>query len=201
MEEIRSFIAIELPDELKRALTRLQAQLKASDPPSVKWVDASSIHLTLKFLGNVTFKQIEEITRAMAKAAAGISPFRLEVKDLGVFPGPTRVRVVWVGLGGEIDRLTQLQEKIEAKVAPLGFPSEGRPFTPHLTLARVREQATPQERESLGQLITNTKATIDYAFTVDSVNLIRSILSREGALYSRLATVSLKPFGQTRMGL
>ncbi|MFH1015728.1 MAG: RNA 2',3'-cyclic phosphodiesterase [Chloroflexota bacterium] len=199
MEEIRSFIAIELPDELKAALTRLQAQLKASDPPSVKWVDAYGIHLTLKFLGNVTFKQIEEITRAMAKAAAGISPFRLEVKDLGVFPGPTRVRVVWVGLGGEIDRLTQLQEKIEADVAPLGFLPEGRPFTPHLTLARVREQATPQERESLGQLITNTKATIDYAFTVDSVNLIRSILSREGALYSRLATVPLKPFGQSKM--
>lgn len=199
MEEIRSFIAIELPDELKRTLVRLQAQLKASDSPSVKWVDPYGIHLTLKFLGNVTFKQIEEITRAMEKAAAGISPFRLEVKDLGVFPGPTKVRVVWVGLGGDLDRLTQLQEKIEANVAPFGFPPEGRPFTPHLTLARVREQATPQERENLGQLITNTKTTIDYTFTVDSVNLMRSILSREGALYSRLATVPLKPLGQSKM--
>lgn len=201
MEEIRAFIAIELPDELKRAITSLQTQLKTSSPPSVKWVDASGIHLTLKFLGNVSFKQIEEITRAMEKAAAGFSPLRLEVEDLGVFPGPTRVRVVWVGLGGEIDRLTQLQEKIEANVAPLGFPPEGRPFAPHLTLARVRDDATPQERESLGQLITNTRANIDFTFTVDSVNLMRSILSREGALYSQLAAVPLKPFGQTRMGV
>ena len=199
MEEIRSFIAIELPDELKRELTKLEAQLKANDTPFVKWVDPSGIHLTLKFLGNVNLKQIEEIVRAMEKAVVGISPFRLEVKDLGVFPGPARVRVVWVGLGDDLDTLTRLQERIEANVSPLGFPPEGRPFSPHLTLARVREEATPQERESLGQLITVTKAALSFSFTVTSLSLMRSILSREGALYSQLASIPLKPFGQTKM--
>jgi 2'-5' RNA ligase len=199
MDEIRSFIAIELPDELRRVLSKLQAELKSGDQPFIKWVDPNSIHLTLKFLGNIAFKKIEDVTKAMEKAAAGISPFTLEVKDLDVFPGPKRVRVVWVGLSGDIGELKKLQEKIEAEVSPLGFPTESREFTPHLTLARVRDDATPQEREALGQLITNTKAAIDHSFRVESVNLMRSILSREGAVYSRIAAIPLKPFGQTKM--
>jgi len=199
MDEIRSFIAIELPGELRRTLSKLQTQLKSGEQRSVKWVDPNSIHLTLKFLGNITFKQIEDVTRAMEQAAAGISPFNLEVKELGVFPGPKRVRVVWVGLTSDLDQLKRLQQKIESTVSPLGFPSKAREFTPHLTLARVRDDATPQEREALGQLITSTKAAIDYSFTVDSLNLMRSILSREGAIYSRIAAIPLKPFGQTKM--
>jgi len=192
MEEIRSFIAIELPEELKSALAKLQAQLKAENQSPVKWADPYGIHLTLKFLGNISFKQIEEITKAMETAAAGIAPFRLEVKDLGVFPNLKRVRVVWVGVGGDLERLNQLQQRIESNLTPLGFPPEGRPFSPHLTLARVREQATPEERESLAQLITNTKFTLSYQFTVDGINLMKSLLTREGAIYSRISSVRLK---------
>ncbi len=93
MEQVRSFIAIELPDEVKSELNRLLAQLKVGNPPSVKWVDPYGIHLTLKFLGSITATMIDEIGGVMEAAAQGISPFHLEVKDLGVFPNPKNTQV------------------------------------------------------------------------------------------------------------
>ncbi len=192
MELVRSFIAIELPDELKAGLTRLQAQLKLAEPPPVKWVDPFSIHLTLKFLGNIAVDRISEITRAMEAATQGIPPFHLEVKGLGVFPNLRRVQVVWVGISGEVDELGQLQQRIESNLAPLGFTAESRPFTPHLTLARLRDQASPDERQRFGQLIAGTRFEAVYTIKVDSINLMRSQLTRGGAIYSRLSSVELK---------
>ena len=192
MEQVRSFIAIKLPDELKRGLTQLQAQLKLGNQPSVKWVDPNSIHLTLKFLGNVPVDRIDNITGAMEKAAQGISPFHLEVKDLGVFPNLRRVQVVWVGISGQVERLSQLQQRIESNLAPLGFAPESRPFTPHLTLARLRDRTLPDERQRFGQLIADTRFEAVYTFTVEAISLMRSQLTREGAIYSRISSAGLK---------
>jgi len=192
MEQVRSFIAIELPDEIKLGLIRLQAQLKLGRQPSVKWVDPHSIHLTLKFLGNVPADRIDSITAAMGKAVQGISPFHLEVKDLGVFPNLRRVQVVWVGIGGQVDRVCQLQQQIESGLVPLGFAPESRPFTPHLTLARVRDRASPDERQRFGQLIASTRFDAGYAFEVKAISLMRSQLTREGAIYSRISSIGLK---------
>ena len=192
MEQVRSFIAIELPDELKVGLAQLEAQLKLSKRPSVKWVDPYSIHLTLKFLGNIATDMISEITRAMEETTQGIAPFHLEVKGLGAFPNLRRVQVVWVGISGEIDRLGQLQHHIESNLAPLGFSAESRPFTPHLTLARLRDRALPSERQGFGQLIASTRFEAVYTIKVDSINLMKSQLTREGAIYSRLSSVELK---------
>ncbi len=192
MEQIRSFIAIELPPEIKLALSRLQAQLKSSQQRSIKWVDTEGIHLTLKFLGAVAADKIGEITKAIEISAQGIPPLHLEIKGLGVFPGMKRVQVVWVGMGGDIEKLSRLQQQLESSLEPFGFVPESRPFTPHLTLARVRDQASFDERQSLGQLIASTRFETAYGFSVDSVNLMRSQLTREGAIYTRLASVKLK---------
>ena len=192
MEQIRSFIAIELPDELKLELTQLEARLKLGKQPWVKWVDPYSIHLTLKFLGSIVADRIGEITRAIEEAVQGIPPFRLEVKDLGVFPNLRRVQVAWVGIGGEVDKLGQLQQRIESNLAPLGFAPESRPFTPHLTLARLRDQAPLDERQRFGQLIVGTRFEGAYTIEVDAVNLMRSQLTREGAIYSRISSVRLR---------
>jgi len=191
MEQVRSFIAIELSDELKLGLAQLEAQLKLGKQPWVKWVDPYSIHLTLKFLGNVAVERIDEITRAMEEAVQGIPLFHLEVKDLGVFPNLRRVQVVWVGVGGEVDRLGKLQQRIEANLAHLGFVPESRPFVPHLTLARIRAQATPDERQRFGELIASTRFEAVYSIKVDNISLMRSQLTREGAIYSRLSSVGL----------
>lgn len=191
MEQVRSFIAIELPDEVKAALSRIQSRLKSGGQFPVKWVDPYSIHLTLKFLGNVAVARLEEITRATAEASQGIPPFLLEVRNLGVFPNPRKTQVIWVGLGGDIDRLSQLQRHLESGLTPLGFAPENRPFTPHLTLARVRERASPEERQNMGQLIAGTRLETTHEIHVNEVILMKSQLTREGAIYHQISRIKL----------
>lgn len=192
MEQIRSFIAIELPDEVKSALTRLEDRLKSGGDYPVKWVDPNNIHLTLKFLGNISSGRISEITAALETAVQGMPPFHLDIKGLGVFPNTRRVQVAWVGVSGALDRLTELQQRIESNVAPLGFPTESRPFSPHLTIARLRDYATSDDRQAFGQLIASTRFEGNSGFDVDYVNLMSSQLTREGPVYSRLSSVKLK---------
>lgn len=192
MEQIRSFIAAELPDELGSWLSQLQARLKADKSPGVKWVDPYGIHLTLKFLGDVAIDKTDAITRAMETASQGISPFNLTIKDLGVFPNLRRVQVVWVGISGEVTKLSQLQQNIEANLAKLGFAPESRAFKPHLTLARLRNQASPDERQKFGQFISDIKFEEAYHFEVNVISLMKSQLTREGAIYSRINSVKLK---------
>jgi 2'-5' RNA ligase len=197
MEQVRCFIAVELPEEVKAGLSRLQAQLKSAGQFPVKWVNPYSIHLTLKFLGNVDAERTSQITEAAAEAAQGVSPLNLEIKDLGVFPNPRRVQVVWVGISGEVDKLLQLQKGIESSLSGLGFAPEARAFTPHLTLARVRDRASPEERQKLGELIAGTKFEAENAFSVAAIRLMRSQLTREGAIYSQISSIELgKPLSK-----
>lgn len=191
MESVRAFVAIELPSSVKSALSQLQDNLKRSEHASVKWVNTGSIHLTLKFLGNIATETIPELTRVISEAARGITPFHLELGEMGVFPNLRAPRVVWVGLRGETATLSVLQENIESALIPLGFPPESRAFSPHLTLGRVREKASPGERRSLGQAVASSKVASMEPFPVDSVSLMRSTLTREGAVYSRLYSVAL----------
>ncbi len=192
MEQIRSFIAIELPDELKLALSQLELELKSGKQPWVKWVDTKNIHLTLKFLGNISTDRVSEITKAMEEATQGIPPFHLEVRSLGVFPNLKRVQVVWVGISGEVEKLVRLQQCIESNLAHLGFTPESRPFTPHLTLARLRNQASLEERQKFGQLIASTRFEAAHTIKVEAINLMRSQLTREGAIYSLISSARLK---------
>jgi 2'-5' RNA ligase len=109
MEQVRCFIAIELPDGVKRGLRELQAQLKAGSQAPAKWVDPTNIHLTLKFLGNVAVDRMGEITTAMTQAVQGTSSLSLEIRELGVFPNPRRVQIVWVGVRGETEKLARIR--------------------------------------------------------------------------------------------
>ncbi|MGB2855624.1 MAG: RNA 2',3'-cyclic phosphodiesterase [Dehalococcoidia bacterium] len=196
MESVRAFIAIELPGSVKSALSQLQDNLKRSEHTSVKWVDTGSIHLTLKFLGNIATETIPELTKVLSEAARGITPFHLELGEMGVFPNLRAPRVVWVGLRGETATLSVLQENIESALITLGFPPENRAFSPHLTLGRVREKASPGERRSLGQAVASSKVASMEPFPVDSLSLMRSTLTREGAVYSRLYSVALREVEQ-----
>ena len=191
MEQIRSFIAIELPVGLKQELARLETQLKADNQPWIKWVKPDSIHLTLKFLGNIASDTTAAITGAIEKSARGINPFNLKVAGLGVFPNPKRVKVAWVGISGEVDKLSRLQKRLESNLAPMGFAPESRPFTPHLTLARLSERASPTERQGFGKLIASTRFETD-DFEVKDISLMRSQLTRGGAIYTRISLVKLE---------
>ena len=191
IEQIRSFIAIELPEPVKIGLRQIQDVLKSPGPTSAKWVDPNSIHLTLKFLGNVSIDKIAGIITMTERAIETFGPFRLEIGGLGAFPNMRRVQVVWVGIAGDLDRLQLLQKRVESKMAELGFPPEGRAFTPHLTLARVRDNATPDQRQALGQIIAGIKLESSLIVDVNSVSLMRSQLNPSGAVYTELHSFAL----------
>jgi len=190
-EQIRSFVAIELPEEAKKGLTRLRKELERDEYRFVKWVAPGGIHLTLKFLGNIPSNRVTEITEGIKKAAQGISPFLLEISDLGAFPSLKQARVLWVGVGGELDKLSTLQQNIDSALAALGFAKEERTFVPHLTLARIREGASPPERTSFGELVGATVFEDKYPVKVEAIKLMRSQLTPAGALYTCLSVVGL----------
>lgn len=190
-EQIRSFIAIELSEEAKKGLARLRKELERDEHKFVKWVDPGAIHLTLKFLGNIPSKRVAEITEAIEEAAQGIPPFHLEISGLGAFPSLRQARVFWVGVGGEVDKLSGLQQNIDSALAALGFAKEERPFVPHLTLARIREGASPPERRSFGELVGSTIFEDKYPVAVETIRLMRSQLTPAGAIYTCLSVVGL----------
>ena len=191
VRQIRSFIAIELPDEAKEGLARLRNELQRNEHGFVKWVDPGGIHVTLKFLGNIPAGQVAEITGAIGEATQGISPFHLEISGLGAFPSVRQPRVLWVGVGGETDKLSRLQQNVDSALAALGFAREERPFAPHLTLARVREGTSGPERRSFSELLGSATFENKYPVEVEAVKLMRSELTRAGAIYSSLSVVRL----------
>jgi RNA 2',3'-cyclic 3'-phosphodiesterase len=191
-EIVRSFIAIELPEDVKLALKNVEGVLSRNDPGIAKWVDPNAVHLTLKFLGGVPNKKLDAIISVVQDAVRGVSPFDLTIQALGAFPNLRRVRVVWVGLAGDLEVLQKLQDKIETNLVPLGFPVENRSFTPHLTLARLREDASPLQRQTLGEIIARTTFESPPPIKVDAVNLMRSELTRAGAIYTCLNAIELK---------
>jgi len=191
-QQIRSFIAIELPKEVKSGLHRLQNELKLPRHTFVKWVAPESIHITLKFLGNISPGKVVEITKVMEQSSQGASPFQLEIGGIGAFPNLRQPRVLWLSIKGELDRLVALQQHIDSGLVPLGFAKETRPFTPHLTLARLREGISPGDRRDFGELVMKTPSEVNYKFDVNSLSLMKSQLLPGGAVYSRLAEVKLE---------
>jgi 2'-5' RNA ligase len=191
-QTIRSFIAIELPEAVKTGLQQLQTELTLPSYSFVKCVAPEGIHLTLKFLGNVSSQKISDITRVMEQASRGVSAFQLQLTEVGAFPNMRRPRVVWVGIKGEVDKLIGWQQRLDDGLVPLGFAKEARPFTPHLTLARLRDNCSPADILTFGEMLGKARVEVDYKFTVANLNLMRSQLLPTGAVYSQLAEVKLK---------
>lgn len=193
MEQIRTFVAIELDKALKTALRRIQASLKNSQVSHIaRWVSPDSVHLTLKFLGNVPVTRVEEIGQAVHQACQPYAPFQICLTDLGCFPHARRPRVIWVGIGGEVETLVRLQRSVDSELNRIGFKPEKRGFTPHLTLARIRDRARPHERQELARLVSMAQVDTTASMTVREVHLIRSDLRPSGAVYTRLAAALLE---------
>ncbi|NQT72208.1 MAG: RNA 2',3'-cyclic phosphodiesterase [Chloroflexi bacterium] len=191
MGEIRAFIAIELPDEVKNELSEILYKLKPGREKAVKWVNPNSIHLTLKFLGNIPEERIVDITHAIAKASSLTFPFNLELKGLGAFPNLKSPRVVWVGIGGDLPIITNLQRQIDQSLIPLGFSPEKRDFSPHLTLGRVRDKTSKNERYELGKTVESLEIPKSASFSADRFSLMQSTLTNNGAIYSQIEAFML----------
>lgn len=178
---MRTFVALDLPEPIRSALRQKQAAFRAACPDA-RWTRIEGIHLTLKFLGEISDAQSSQVTNALASLAP-FKPFPIEVKGFGFFPDARRPRVFWAGLEAPVD-LIQLAARVEALMEPLGFPKEPRPFTPHLTLARFKE---PRPQPALQELLRGQSETRLGSFEVSEFFLFESKLSPRGAEYRRLA--------------
>ncbi len=183
---MRSFIAIELPEKIKSALSELQQELKKCGT-DIRWIKPENIHLTLKFLGNIDEKDIDTIVKIIEGTCSRYSVFELHISGVGVFPNVKSSRVLWVGVKGN-EVFTGLQQEIESGMASLGFQRENRKFIPHLTLGRFKSS---QGKGALLDKIQLHENTIFGLIDVKSVSLIRSDLSQAGARYSRIVEILL----------
>ncbi len=189
---IRAFIAIDLTPEIRQRLDQVSGQLKQRlENVPVRWVPASNIHLTLKFLGDVSINNLEMLKKILQTEVEGHHPFEISVGNLGAFPTPRHARVVWVGVEAPPDLLS-VQHGIEAATARLGYAREERPFSPHLTLGRVSRNATAKDAHLLSEVLESTKVGYLGAAQVDSVHLFRSDLKPTGSVYTRIFTATLK---------
>ncbi len=192
VENIRSFIAIALDQRARAALQQLQDTLRRKPGmQAARWVAPGNVHLTLKFLGDAPADDIPLIAEALRERCAGHAPFRLALSGLGCFPNARQPRIVWVGLQGDTAALLGLQRDVEAALDDLGYPPERRPFSPHLTIARVHQSAKRSDLESLGRGVERATVGELAALPVDTVRLMRSDLRPEGPIYSELAAIPL----------
>lgn len=191
----RLFVAVELPAGAQEALAASMGQLRGLTPAGVRWVQPAGIHLTLKFLGEVKGGLVEPLLGALREAAAGVgkAAFPLHLDGLGVFPNRREPRVIWAGVGGDLGSLAGIQGRVEDAAAALGLARERRAFRPHLTLGRVRDGVTPAARRELGSVVAEQGPVVAaaYAWDVEEISLIRSVLTPQGAVYTSLGMARL----------
>lgn len=187
MAKIRTFICIELTEEIRQRLADLQRELKQYSA-DVRWVRPESIHLTLKFLGDVDERAINDIAQATEIACKGTPTFFIGIRQTGAFPNLRRPRVLWVDVDEPEGNLKSLHKKIEEELTSLGYPKEKRSFSPHLTIGRVK---------SLREIdkVTQKLQAMDFTagnFQASEVVVMRSELKPSGAVYTPLLKVQLK---------
>ena len=180
---IRTFLAIDLPEEIKVQIENVQTRLKAT-VKGIKWTRPEGIHLTLKFFGNISENEIADIFRVVDKNTVDIRPLSLKVLTLGTFPNLKRPRVLWLGIGGSVEKLFDLQKEIEKDLESIGFQRENRAFSAHLTLGRIK---SPKNVSGLSEIMTNEKHYDAGSFCAGGLTLLQSDLTPQGAIYTKLA--------------
>lgn len=184
---IRVFIAMDIGTELQQELKIIQDGLKRHLRGKLAWVKPDNIHLTLKFLGNVTQDRVNYIEDTLDEIARKEKPFSISLAPLGAFPGITIPRVIWVGVAGDIAIIKNIRDKLELSLSHLGFKKEDNPFHPHLTLARVKSIENPAQISGIFSQINpkNLRAAID------RIILFKSELIPQGAIYENLCEKKL----------
>jgi 2'-5' RNA ligase len=191
MNVIRAFIAINLSEEVHHGLEQVLQDLKSRLPDgAVRWVPAKNIHLTIKFLGDVSVASLEMLKTMLRAEAARHQQFEFSVGGIGAFPSPRRPRVIWVGVEAPSE-LSGLQRGVETEMARLGYAPEERPFSPHLTIGRVTRNADPNELHQLSGVLEAYKVGFLGVTRVQAIHLFQSDLQPSGAIYTRLYSALL----------
>ncbi|MDB4349762.1 RNA 2',3'-cyclic phosphodiesterase [Omnitrophica bacterium] len=181
-ETIRTFIALELSPEIKSELTNVQDLLKPSKA-DVKWTKPGSMHLTLKFLGNIAQEKAEEVKKSLESVSSRHKPFEVSLFEIGGFPRLESPRVIWVGIDKGCAQAEALAKDVEETLSGIGFEKEKRPFTAHLTLGRVR---SPKGRNELVLKIKALDFKPSASCTIDKIILFQSTLTPQGPIYTPL---------------
>ncbi|MCX7046715.1 MAG: RNA 2',3'-cyclic phosphodiesterase [Candidatus Sumerlaeota bacterium] len=191
-ETIRAFIAFDIGDEIRRQITDLTERLEkgfvftGADP---KWAGLEGIHLTLKFLGNISREKLPEIENAMIAATSDCPPVVFSARGLGVFPDERRPRVLWVGIKRGAEEICELQQRLDDALIRLGFLPEEREFHPHLTLARFKSS---RGARGMAQVIKSHARFFCGEAAADRLTLYRSELHPSGARYTVLVEAPLR---------
>ena len=189
---IRAFVALPVPGEVQRYLHALQRRMANAAPQAVRWVDSGSMHLTLKFLGDIPEAQVPDIAAVIQQAAANAAPLRLPLVTVGCFPTPLNPRVIWAGLGGDVVRLHELQRTVDDGLTALGFAAETQEFAPHITLGRVRDNTPPDDLGALARMLAQPPSFSGApSATIDRIVLVKSTLTPAGSVYEHLAEALL----------
>ncbi len=192
MPVIRAFIAIDLSPEIRRRLDQVSSQLKQRlDGIPIRWVPASNIHLTLKFLGDVSLNNLEMLKKVLQTEVEGHHPFEVSVGGLGAFPTVRHPRVVWIGVEAPTD-LASIQRGVDSAMGKLGYAQEDRPFSAHLTLGRVSRNANSRDTHQIGETLEATKIGFLGVVQVDAILLFKSDLQPTGSVYTKLFSAPLK---------
>ena len=187
MNQIRAFLAIELPASIKREIQLFQNKLQENGQ-GISWVKVSNLHITLKFLGDIDWNQQQAITTILPEVCRNLLPFSISVAKTGFFPNIKRPRVLWVGCSNSKNKLVQVFTAIDSSLADIGFEPEKRLFSPHLTIGRIKQL------ESTALLVSQMQKNSDFSagrFQVSEIKLIKSQLHPSGAIYTPLAEFQL----------
>jgi RNA 2',3'-cyclic 3'-phosphodiesterase len=182
---MRAFIAIELPANIKNDLTKIQDKLKIS-LPKINWVKPANLHLSLKFLGEISSSQLEPIVQIITEIIKTTPPFEIDLETLGVFPNYRAARVIWIGTDQPPIPLKQLAEQLETNLFAIGLPKEEHPFRTHITLGRVKNPLIPEDLKKGMEKVKNDRAdkNFGFKFKIEGITLFQSLLSPGGPIYS-----------------
>jgi 2'-5' RNA ligase len=181
--EIRSFLAFELPEDIKTIVTRVSGEIRKSSL-DVRWVRPESIHLTVVFMGDVRSDQIPSMGESLGAVCANHGSFSISLKPMGCFPNSRNPRVIWLGIDGDLGRMSRFRDDLQAALAPFGIKEEERAFRPHLTLGRFKKPGKRQPE--LEQLLAKYRDVSSPACILDELGFFRSDLKPGGAVYTKM---------------
>lgn len=193
MNQIRAFIAIDLPQPILDSIESQTARLrKGLGDDLVRWVPSPNLHLTLKFIGNIAASHVEFLKQMLTQTAESHPVFDLQIGGIGSFPNSKRPHVIWVGIHAPA-KFSSLQKSIEIGATRLGYEKEERPFSPHLTLCRVRPNMDAAGMQKVRAALEHFQLGNIGSAHIEAVHLYKSDLHSDGSVYTKLFSVPLKP--------
>jgi len=191
MQTLRTFIAVDFPIEIKEKIIEITAYFQSKLPPAqIKWVEPDHMHLTLKFMGETPHDKLVQIKQSIHQVISVFPSFEIEIKALGMYPNNQRPRVIWLGINAE-NHLILLHNQLDQVLKGEGIKSDRRPFSPHLTIGRVRRNADQESVIQIGRILSQFKIASLGSVEIDEILYYQSLLTPQGPIYTILQSTSL----------